>query len=585
MISCFPPVLLIWSYFSGEAHVSYKKKEVPARQQSAINCRCKCFGKLSDKEKHDIFTSFASLKDHETQNVYLRGCVSVTPGDRIRRRPRKQPSKERNSFSYSVTVQERSITVCKAAFLGLHGIKMSRMKKKVLNFTTEISDKRGKHENHAKINDDVRNRIREHIRQFPARESHYSRAKNTHKKYLDSTLSVAEMHRIFIRENPDLAEACKYWLYQNIFNYEFNIAFGFPRSDICDTCEKQHAQIKAAELAGDKNLVNKLKVENEVHVRKADVFTVQINEDTECARQSGDMAVIAIDFEKNLPLPLTGIGQEYYKRQLWIHNFCIHDCVNDSATMYLYSEHFAGKGPNDVISCLDHYISELPQNIKKISIFADNCFSQNKNKYLFAYLEKTVHTCVSIQEIHIKFPLPGHSRMPCDRDFGRIEKKRRKKDKAILPSDWVTLIKTTDQQKPFKTVFVEHPLTDDMRPDGTPIVRVKDYKKALDPIVRPITGISEFRGAKFEKGKQPLARKSMTVDCSEPISILKRGQKLQALKQLRLTQAYVDFLPIKTAKYQDIRALLEHVSLPPQATFYDNLRGLDRFEDDEDEDE
>ena len=82
----------------------------------------------------------------------------------------------------------------------------------------------------------------------------------------------------------------------------------------------------------------------------------------------------------NLPLPLTGVSQEYYKRQLWIHNLCIHECVNDNAMMFLYAEHYAGKGPKEVISCLDHYISTLPPTIKKLKIFVDNCFSQNKNK-------------------------------------------------------------------------------------------------------------------------------------------------------------------------------------------------------------
>ena len=81
----------------------------------------------------------------------------------------------------------------------------------------------------------------------------------------------------------------------------------------------------------------------------------------------------------NLPLPLTGVSQKHYKRQLWIHNLYIHNCVNDNAMMFLYAEYYAGKGPNKVISCLDHCISSLPPTIKKLKIFADNCFSQNKN--------------------------------------------------------------------------------------------------------------------------------------------------------------------------------------------------------------
>ena len=91
--------------------------------------------------------------------------------------------------------------------------------------------------------------------------------------------------------------------------------------------------------------------------RKADVFNMQLWEVTEKGSAEGlpETMVIAMDFQKNLPLPKTGISQEYYKRQLWLHNFCIHDNVNHRAKMFLYAEHYAGKGPNEVISCLKYY--------------------------------------------------------------------------------------------------------------------------------------------------------------------------------------------------------------------------------------
>ena len=125
-------------------------------------------------------------------------------------------------------------------------------------------------------------------------------------------------------------------------------------------------------------------------------------------------------------------------------------------------------------------------------IFLDNCFSQNKNRYLIAYLNVLAQT--RFDEIHVYYPLPVHSRMPCDRDFGRIEKKRRKKDRVAQTSEWVNLIRETDGTNSFRVVYVEHPLTNDMLDDGTPIVKVKDYKKAFDQVLRPPSGISGTRG-------------------------------------------------------------------------------------------
>ena len=98
-----------------------------------------------------------------------------------------------------------------------------------------------------------------------------------------------------------------------------------------------------------------------------------------------------MNFEKNLPLHLIGIGQECYKRQLWINSLRTHVNVNNSSNMCLYAKHFAPEGPNEVISYLDHYISTLDNSISKLILFMDNCFSQNKNLYIFAYLQGIVN--------------------------------------------------------------------------------------------------------------------------------------------------------------------------------------------------
>ena len=52
---------------------------------------------------------------------------------------------------------------------------------KVLNFSLDLADSRGKHDNHSKVADSVKNCVREHTEMFPARENHYSRSKNEHK--------------------------------------------------------------------------------------------------------------------------------------------------------------------------------------------------------------------------------------------------------------------------------------------------------------------------------------------------------------------------------------------------------------------
>lgn len=188
------------------------------------------------------------------------------------------------------------------------------------------------------------------------------------------------MHRIFLEEHPE-CNTVKDWVYRDIFNYNFNLSFGYPRSDLCDKSEKIAADVKAAQAGRDRNKAQQLTAQHELRIQKADEFTVQMREDAEATNEADDADVICMDYEKNLLLPLTGVGQEHYKRQLWLHNLCVHGMVMDEAPyMYLYAEHYAGKGLNDVISCLNHYIKHLPENITTLTIFADNCFSQNKNR-------------------------------------------------------------------------------------------------------------------------------------------------------------------------------------------------------------
>ena len=185
-------------------------------------------------------------------------CSKKGTGD-IRRRSRNQNGDTRNSYIYAVSVKKKTIKVCKAALIGLHGIKASRLKRKVLNLSSCLAGNRGKHDNHSKITDSVKSRIRKYIEMFPARESNYSRSKNEHTKYLYFSLTIGEIHRLFVKRNPDFAHDCKYSLDKHIFYNEFKISFGYSRTDICDTCEKQQACLANAKANNDGVGVKKLK--------------------------------------------------------------------------------------------------------------------------------------------------------------------------------------------------------------------------------------------------------------------------------------------------------------------------------------
>ena len=59
--------------------------------------------------------------------------------------------------------------------------------------------------------------------------------------------------------------------------------------------------------------------------------------------------------------------------------------------------------------------------------------------------------------------------MSVDWDFASIERPKRKKYKFSTPSDYLKLIKDSHPNNPFKIVYVEHSLTDDLTSDGTDV--------------------------------------------------------------------------------------------------------------------
>ena len=112
------------------------------------------------------------------------------------------------------------------------------------------------------------------------------------------------------------------------------------------------------------------------------------------------------DNQTNLPLPLTNTDEDYYLRQLWIHNLGNHNFGTKKATMVLYAEHFAPKGPNEVISALKWYIeNNITRYTEQLHVFMDNCFVQCKNKYLLAFW-KCTSDYYNI-EVKLYYSVPG----------------------------------------------------------------------------------------------------------------------------------------------------------------------------------
>ena len=117
------------------------------------------------------------------------------------------------------------------------------------------------------------------------------------------------------------------------------------------TCDTLNIEINAA---GGAQKVS-LQSQKEDHLRQAENFYASLRTNTHLAKLN---ATVTFDFQQNLPLPHIPVGDVFYVRQLWLYVFGVHECGSNRAVMYSWPEFIAGKGGNEVVSCLDNCLPE-----------------------------------------------------------------------------------------------------------------------------------------------------------------------------------------------------------------------------------
>ncbi len=81
---------------------------------------------------------------------------------------------------------------------------------------------------------------------------------------------------------------------------------------------------------------------------------------------------------QNFALSHLPVQDTFYLHQLTVSVFGI-NLKTGKGKYYVYHEGICGKGTSEVALLLLQFMSQLPDNIKHLHVFSDNCYGKNRN--------------------------------------------------------------------------------------------------------------------------------------------------------------------------------------------------------------
>ena len=249
------------------------------------------------------------------------------------------------------------------------------------------------------------------------------------------------MHQLFREQNHN---DVSYSLYYSVFRYNFNLGFGHPATDACATCAKYRLRMKDLDMTDDEKRTESATFI--LHRRRARFFYDMLRQ------QVDDSVTVCFDMMQNLILPRTPIGQAYYSRQLYVYLFgvVVHHGgdsrqAKDDVHLYTWMEHENKKDSNLISSALNHcfrwQLNGSLRQAHKLRMFSDSCYGQNKNFNVISMIFALLKQAFPRLSAEFTFPIRGHSFLPADRVFGRIEQEIRKYDTILMPGKYYEILK------------------------------------------------------------------------------------------------------------------------------------------------
>ena len=290
----------------------------------------------------------------------------------------------------------------------------------------------------------MRGSVMNHIRSFPAVESHYCRSETT-RMFLEAGLNVSKMYDLYLQMcSENNMEPVKQSYYRFIFKTEFNLAFHQPKKDRCDRCEeykvKRDSRVtlnEAEELCHNEHLIEK-------HLMR---------EERNFDRKNGQW-VLCFDLENVITLPKAEISSFFYKRKLTVYNMTGH-LSNKQGYCSIWKESTAGRAGDDIASAVVRLIEEVIKDhpeIKDLITWSDSCVPQNRNQMISYAMLDIIRKNEHLNSITMKYSVPGHC---CIQEVDNIHSKienAMSTAEFYSPVSFLRLLVKCNRQKPFRAL-------------------------------------------------------------------------------------------------------------------------------------
>lgn len=412
--------------------VVLKKKERPCSHDGkTFKCNSVQYTDIA-KNRFQLYSAEGKINQ---DRVLMRFISSIEP-NRKRMKDGTKPKTVTLKF-FMNTKSEGMLQVCKSFFCYAMGIPKSRVLRigKVINDGLVPNEKRGGDRKSREFAN-KKNNVKTFLNNLQCSESHYGRNKSK-RVYLSGDLNIAKLYKLYNKDDNNIAVTFPF--FYKIFSREFNIGFGTPASDACSLCIRLKNEI-ASNMGNEANLTD-LKINLRIHNLRANAF-YEIMKKTQ---NEENTLSVAFDLQQVHPLPKTPIQEAFYSRQIGFYAFCCVSLDSRDPTFYTWSEDQAGRGSVEIGSALIHHLRSLNLNvnISKIFLFCDGCAGQNRNAHVvhtlchWLKMESPDH----VKIIQITYPVRGHSFLPADRAFGRVEKILRKNVEIKTREEYVKFYK------------------------------------------------------------------------------------------------------------------------------------------------